>query len=223
MKPPTTVALATWVLEHLTFRSDTEALSGDLLEELRAGRSNAWYWRQVLLAIGIRIWIATSQYGLPLIFSAAWSILYPLWRIIGRNWLLQELIRKLVHAMPDRWVAHAWPYSTMLDLADGILPAITFIWLGLLVYLISRPTGVPSFRIFLGLSTSLSVLLVATIGLFYHLKNPVIDVPSINNEAFYSLFRLFAINIPVASSLLAAILSVFPRTRQIVPRQPSRG
>jgi hypothetical protein len=217
MKPPMTVALATWLLEHLTFGSDTEAISGDLLEELRAGRSTAWYWRQVLLAIGIRVWIATRQYAVPLIFSVAWSILYPFWRIIARNWL------ELVHATPDRWVAHAWPYSTMLDLATGILPAIAFIWLGLLVYLISRPTGVPSFRILLGLSTSLSVLLLATIGLFYHLKNPVIDVPSITNEAFYSLFRLFAINIPVASSLLAAILSVFPRTHPIVPRQPSRG
>jgi hypothetical protein len=217
MKPPMTVTLATWLLEHLTFGGDTEAISGDLLEELRAGRSTAWYWRQVLLAIGIRTWIATRRYALPLIFSAAWSILYPLWRIIGRDWL------KSVHATPDRWVAHAWPYSTMLDLAGGILPAIAFIWLGLLVYLISRPTAVPSFRIFLGLSTSLSVLLLATIGLFYHLKDPVIDVPSITNEAFYSLFRLCAINIPVASSLLAAILSVVPRTRQIVPRQPSRG
>jgi hypothetical protein len=43
---------------------------------------------------------------------------------------------ELVHATPDRWVAHSWPYSTMLDLAAGILPAIAFIWLGLLVYLI---------------------------------------------------------------------------------------
>jgi hypothetical protein len=109
MKPPMTVALATWLLEHLTFGGDTEAISGDLL------------------AIGIRMWIATRQYALPLIFSAAWSILYPLWRIIGRDWL------KLMHATPDRWVAHAWPYSTMLDLADGILPAVAFIWLGLLV------------------------------------------------------------------------------------------
>jgi hypothetical protein len=214
---PMTVGLATWLLEHLTFGSDTEAISGDLLEELRAGRSTAWYWRQVLLAIGIRVWVATRQYALPLIFSAAWSILYPLWRIIARNWL------ELVHATPDRWVAHSWPYSTMLDLAGGILPAIAFIWLGLLVYLISQPKGVSSFRILLGLSTSLSVLLLETIALFYHLKNPVIHVPSITNEAFYSLSRFFAINIPVASSLLAAILSVFPRTRQIVPRQPSRG
>jgi hypothetical protein len=219
MKPPMTVGLATWLLEHLTFASDTEAISGDLLEELRAGRSTGWYWRQVLLAIGIRVWVAARQYALPLIFSAGWSILYPLWRSIGRDRLIQELI----HATPHRWVAHAWPYSTMLDLAGGILPVIAFIWLGLLVYLISRPKRVSSFRILLGLSTSLSVLLLATIALFYHLKNPVIDVPSVTSEAFYSLFRLFAINIPVASSLLAAILSVFPRTRQILPRQPYRG
>ena len=39
MKSDMAVALATWMLEHLTFGRDHESLSGDLLEELSAGRS----------------------------------------------------------------------------------------------------------------------------------------------------------------------------------------
>ena len=47
-EPP---ALATWLLEHIRFSNTDEALAGDLLEEFTRGRSAAWYWRQVLLAI----------------------------------------------------------------------------------------------------------------------------------------------------------------------------
>lgn len=47
-KPP---ALANWMLDHLTPAGHDDALAGDLLEEYRAGRSVAWYWRQVLGAL----------------------------------------------------------------------------------------------------------------------------------------------------------------------------
>src|SRR5262249_3751810 len=40
---------ATWLLKY--FGCQNEALIGDLLEEYRQGRSAAWYWRQVLMAI----------------------------------------------------------------------------------------------------------------------------------------------------------------------------
>ena len=45
-RPPSAAA---WLLEHLG--GENEALAGDLLEEFRRGRSAAWYWRQVLVAI----------------------------------------------------------------------------------------------------------------------------------------------------------------------------
>jgi hypothetical protein len=209
MKPAMTVGLATWMLEHLTFGRDNESLSGDLLEELRAGRSAGWYFRQVSMAIGIGVCEAIREYASSLLFSAGWSTLYPLWRFIGRNWL--------VHPEPGRRVALGWPYSTMLDLADGILPAVTFVWLGLLVYLLllmrlRRAKELSSFRVLLGLSTSLSVLLVATIGLFYYLKHPVMNVQYVATEGFYSLFHICAINIPLTLSLLVALLSTLPRT-----------
>jgi hypothetical protein len=216
MKPAMTVGLATWMLEHLTLGRDNESLSGDLLEELREGRSAGWYFRQVSMAMGIGVCEAIREYASPLIFSAGWSALYPLWRFIGRN--------RLVHPAPDRWVALGWPYSTMLDFADGILPAVTFVWLGLLVYLLlllrlRRANELSSFRVLLGLSTSLTVLLTATVGLFYYLRHPVINVQYATTEGFYSLFHICAINIPLTLSLLVAILSILPRTPRISRRR----
>ena len=216
MKPAMTVGLATWMLEHLTFGRDSESLSGDLLEELRAGRSAAWYFRQVSMAMGIGVCKAIREFASPLVFSAGWSTLYPLWRLFGRN--------RLLHPAPGRWVALGWPYSTMLDLADGILPAVTFVWLGLVIYLLlqlrlRRAKELSSFRVLLGLSTSLSVLLVATIGLFYYLKHPVMNVQYVATEGFYSLFHICAINIPLTLSLLVALLSTLPRTPRIARKR----
>jgi hypothetical protein len=216
MKPAMPVGLATWMLEHLTFGRDNESLSGDLIEELRGGRSAGWYFRQVSMAIGIGVCEAIREYASPMVFSAGWSALYPLWRFIGRT--------RLVHPVPSRWAALGWPYSTMLDLANGILPAVTFVWLGLVIYLLlllrlRRPKELSSFRVLLGLSTSLSVLLAATIGLFYYLKHPVMNVQYVATDGFYSLFHICAINIPLTLSLLVALLSILPRTPRIARKR----
>src|SRR5258708_18365153 len=74
MKPAMPVGLATWMLEHPTFGRDNESLSGDLLEELRGGRSAGWYFRQVSMAMGIGVCEAIREYASPLVFSAYWSI-----------------------------------------------------------------------------------------------------------------------------------------------------
>jgi hypothetical protein len=47
-QPP---VVATWLLKRLA--RENEALTGDLIEEYRNGRSAAWYWRQVLIAIAV--------------------------------------------------------------------------------------------------------------------------------------------------------------------------
>jgi hypothetical protein len=51
MKSSQPPSLATWLLEHLVARGQNEALAGDLLEDYNHGRSAAWYWHQVLIAI----------------------------------------------------------------------------------------------------------------------------------------------------------------------------
>lgn len=52
-RPP---LLATWMLHRLTRGLHSEAFQGDLLEAWREGRGNAWYWRQVLLAVALSLW-----------------------------------------------------------------------------------------------------------------------------------------------------------------------
>ena len=47
-KPP---SLANWLLDRLGYTRQNAALAGDLLEEFRAGRSRAWYWRQTFMVI----------------------------------------------------------------------------------------------------------------------------------------------------------------------------
>ena len=51
MKSSEPPALARWLFERVRFSDTDEALAGDLLEEFTQGRSAAWYWRQVLVAI----------------------------------------------------------------------------------------------------------------------------------------------------------------------------
>src|ERR1700743_2853289 len=124
------VVLAIWCLEHLTFGCDQEALCGDLLEELQGGRSTGWLWREVLMTIGIRAWQKTYQeakpYALPLVFSAGWSALYPAWRLLAAS--------PYSATAPNYSIA--WPYSSFQALAQGMAPAVTFVWLGFLVFLL---------------------------------------------------------------------------------------
>ena len=44
-------ALARWSLRRISPKRNREAITGDLLERFREGRSGGWFWRQVLGAI----------------------------------------------------------------------------------------------------------------------------------------------------------------------------
>jgi hypothetical protein len=52
-------AIVIWLLELLGLDA---ALTGDLLEERARGRSAIWYWRQVLVAIWVGIWVAIREH-----------------------------------------------------------------------------------------------------------------------------------------------------------------
>ena len=53
MKPTHPPSLATKLLEAFVPPRTSDALLGDLIEQYARGRSRAWYWRQVLLALVI--------------------------------------------------------------------------------------------------------------------------------------------------------------------------
>lgn len=73
---------ATWILEHGIPGDYDEALAGDLLEEFRSGRSEGWFWRQVLGAWLVGWLKYLSMRRSLLIFAVLWSTLAPAWATI---------------------------------------------------------------------------------------------------------------------------------------------
>ncbi|WP_213803788.1 hypothetical protein [Granulicella sp. dw_53] len=206
MKPIPSVAVATWMLEHLTFGSCDASLAGDLLEELRAGRSAGWYWRQSLSAIAVTLLSKSRAYVLPLVFSIGWSTLYPaLWPSILRS----EVAQNLWERMGER----DWPFSTGLQFVNGVTPTVLFVWIGFFVYLTTRnrvPQRLSLFRTLVSLSVGLNVLFVATIGV--HLRDHGLDVNDASQENFNTHF--VALSVPLALSLFSALLCALPPMRR---------
>jgi hypothetical protein len=209
MKPIAPVTLATWMLEHLTPTPCNEALSGDLLEELRSGRSAGWYCRQVVSAIAVRLFNESRDYTLPLAFSIAWSMFYPSWQfLVWRSGLPQTMVA--------RSSSLDWPYSSLLTLACGILPPTICIWFGFFIYSSLRKQQIQQLtwlRMFGGLSLSLNVFFVSTIVLSHLLASSGVDFTHTIHEDTYPYGRHIAISIPLALSLFSAILCAYRRPR----------
>lgn len=213
MKPHPSTVLATWILEHLTFAASRESLAGDLLEQLCAGRPAGWFWRQVGAAVAIGAWTATRARTPALIFSGAWSMLYPAWRSVSHSWL--------PHAVPEQWLTLSWPYPPLLELACGAIPALTFIWIGLLLFLVCHKEvlhQLSALRLVGSLSASLNVLLLATLALVHHFAHPEPGLLCVTREHFYSAVHLWSISVPLALSIFVAICRVLPRS-QTPPRR----
>jgi hypothetical protein len=157
------------------------------------------------------------DYSLPLVFCAGWSSLYPVWNFLSRA--------ALAHTVPSDWGAPPWPYSALLPLGYGMVPAVTFVWLGFLVYVLSRTEifhEVTAHHLLWGLSTSLNVLLVSTILLLQHFRHSRLALGAVTRPDFYSAFHLLWISIPIALSLFAALSSTVTRLRLIRTKQLSR-
>jgi hypothetical protein len=211
------IALATWVLEHLSAGIDGKALAGDLLEELAAGRSAGWYWRQAACAVAVNAMVASRVYALPMIFSAGWSLLYEGWMAIGRGVFAPTILSysRLLE----------WPYSALLEPVLGILPVIVFVWTGLLVYLslpgyISKKpfgessTKLSALRLLGSFSVGFNVLLMASAALLPRGWFRGMGLQYRMVEDFYTNVRLEIVIMPLMLSLYAAILCARPRSRQ---------
>lgn len=219
MKSTKLVGLATWMVEHLTPGQNNEALAGDLLEELQLGRSASWYWRQVLIAIAASALNRLRDLALPLIFCATWTSFYSGWNFLSRAMVARA-------SMPSGWTTPQWPYSALLPLGYGLIPALSFVWLGFLVYVLSRPGLIREIsiqRLLLGLSASLNVLLLSTNLLLRHFKQSRVDLRSLMREDFYSAFHVLSVSIPLAVSLLAALSFTVARTPRLMQRRRLAG
>lgn len=205
--------VGTWVLRQLPWHPYAEALLGDLLEEFASGRRTAgWYCRQVMAAVGMTVLRSSRGYGFPLAFSAAWSLLYPVWqRPLWTSWM--------EGAVYPRWWALDWPYSAVLEIGSGMLPALLFLWLGFAVYVALRAgVGVDPGRgrrsefswrrVPVSFSFSLSVLLVATLAVFGLAGDARGDHSRALGDAIFFLAPYRPVlSLPLGLSLLASILS----------------
>jgi hypothetical protein len=212
MRATRTTALGMWMLERLSIGAANEALAGDLLEQLHHGRTIAWFWEQVATAIAMAAAKRTADLAPAAAFSAAWSLLYPAWQRMSGGWLPREI--------PESWQALAWPRPALIELACGVLPAVAFVWLGILLYLVVRRgmlLGQSPLRILGGLSASLNVLLGCTILLLRHFHHP--DLVYVTSAHFYFGYQFLGINLPLTLSVLSALLVADPRRPQLVRRR----
>jgi len=89
------------LFERLASGPNRESLGGDLAEQYRGGRSSAWYWRQVLLAVwasttrdigghkltAVRAVVISWMFLIPWLFFTGW--------VYGSTkfWVMETLIR----------------------------------------------------------------------------------------------------------------------------------
>lgn len=127
-RPP---LIANWILEHLTPGDRNDALTGDLLEEFRGGRTAGWYWRQVLTTIAIRCFSEIRAHSLALVFAAVWSIPVRAWWFFA----LWYAAHSVGYILPT-------PYSTYLGMCISV---VLTLWIGLAAYVLINSLTVHSF------------------------------------------------------------------------------
>ena len=121
--------LASRILEHCTPTSRDEALTGDLLEEFRSGRSDGWYWRQVFAACAVS-WTESLRKRTPLlIFALVWSVLAPAWKVFIDGIESSPFSDRILLFSGGFWVFPAFGGWLVLN--------STFLWVGILVYILT--------------------------------------------------------------------------------------
>ena len=94
---------ATWLLEQFGGHSRLDPLIGDLAEQFAGGRTQLWYWRQAVGAIGMKIVASLQTHGFSFITAVlAGLALTQAWRL-GSSHLFQPL-----YTNGPRVNGHAW-------------------------------------------------------------------------------------------------------------------
>ena len=111
-QPP---ALAVWILRHLGPRKAQEAIAGDLFEKFSEGRSDGWFWREVLVAVIVGAFEQLRARSPEIYAALAATVLYLCsWNLIARAPGFEQL---------SAWgVGLAWPLSALYDVVFGATP-----------------------------------------------------------------------------------------------------
>lgn len=125
MSPKQPPSLAAWMLGRLVPGKLNEALEGDLLEELRLGRSSMWYWRQVLCIVAIAWRREIFDHRMAFLFAALWSMLAPAWLALSHA--------KNFHNLVATARQFGWPWSAICPVLLQLSPLLAFLWTGLLL------------------------------------------------------------------------------------------
>jgi hypothetical protein len=136
LKPPRVPA---WMLEHFKTGGSNEALAGDLVEEFRSGRSNIWYWRQVLAALLIGWLKNIREHRNLMVFAALWSMLAPGWMLVAM---------RAAEGQAEAWHVWRlnWPWSSLCSAALFFVPGLIFLWVGIASYLVTQMLIVKHFN-----------------------------------------------------------------------------
>jgi len=175
--------LGIWLLRHACPGNHNQALTGDLIEKFRQGRSHGWFWKQVLIAIAVGV-LGEVQRHWPHFSYAIAGAAMP-----GFFWESVLGVRSVVHwyALPWPWSQLVFEWSPQALLALAALPVLaaallingSFHWISLL------RTGV--------ISVALITLLHYLPDAFPWLLRPVAGKPHFRTLIIEPVFVFFSI------------------------------
>jgi hypothetical protein len=212
-QPP---SFATWMLEHLTPGERDEALTGDLLESFRSGRTSGWYWRQAFGAC-VAGWLNhLRERRSLLVFAVIWSLLAPVWIAV------QDRIENGSLVSGQMWRMDG-PFSGFSSYALWLVLNLSFIWVGMLLYFVSHPNFTQSFskrKVIRAFALTAPMFLFAYFGTFvlmnlYFFPGPQIDRRTITPTGEITDLRMWAdvLRVPYFVTLLCSLWETKRRSR----------